>query len=268
MSEERDDYMRRQEQDHDLLRMRSYKQPALAAQPAPDDLVARLREAGAPHDRMLYAEAAAAIVELRERVAELERGMKIQAAAALNGMNAAKRISVGQLAEAKKLQAESSPDALESERAANALLTERAERAEADNAKLRERVALADRAYGRAFARAREAGAEVARLTQELAAFKHTDKVYANHVAKIEADNAKLRERVAELEMVLTQAEHFARDASINQQRAEADNAKLRACVAAADGMRPYADNGHVTPQQEIDVAAYDAARAALGDKP
>jgi chromosome segregation ATPase len=196
MSEERDDYMRRQEQDHDLLRMRSYKQPALAAQPAPDDLVARLREAGAPHDRMLYAEAAAAIVELRER------------------------------------------------------------------------VALADRAYGRAFARAREAGAEVARLTQELAAFKHTDKVYANHVAKIEADNAKLRERVAELEMVLTQAEHFARDASINQQRAEADNAKLRACVAAADGMRPYADNGHVTPQQEIDVAAYDAARAALGDKP
>ncbi|WP_286903148.1 hypothetical protein [Vreelandella sedimenti] len=48
-----------------------------------------------------------------------------QAKAAIRGMDASKVVGSSNLEQAKRLHAESSPDALESERAANALLTER-----------------------------------------------------------------------------------------------------------------------------------------------
>ena len=48
-----------------------------------------------------------------------------QAKAAIRGMDASKVVGSSNLEQAKRLHAESSPEALESERAANALLTER-----------------------------------------------------------------------------------------------------------------------------------------------
>jgi hypothetical protein len=68
--------------------------------------------------------------ELIARCEELERSLKIVQLAAKTGMHAAKAISTAQLEQAAKLHAESSPDALDSERAANAILTERIERLE------------------------------------------------------------------------------------------------------------------------------------------
>lgn len=56
---------------------------------------------------------------------EVDTTLKRQASAAITGMNAAKAISSGQLREAHRLRAESSPEMLESERQANAILTER-----------------------------------------------------------------------------------------------------------------------------------------------
>lgn len=58
-------------------------------------------------------------------VSEVETVQRQQANAALSGMDAAKRISSGQLQQAHRLRAESSPEALESERQANAILTDR-----------------------------------------------------------------------------------------------------------------------------------------------
>jgi hypothetical protein len=68
--------------------------------------------------------------------ADHEAIVKRQAAAARMGMDAATRISSGQLEQAHRLLAESSPDALESERQANAVLTEETERLRAENARL------------------------------------------------------------------------------------------------------------------------------------
>ena len=66
---------------------------------------------------------------------EVDEVLKRQAAAARSGMDAAKAISSRQLELAQKARAESSPDALESERQANALLT-------AENERLREDLEL------------------------------------------------------------------------------------------------------------------------------
>ncbi|WP_027855596.1 hypothetical protein [Marinobacterium litorale] len=70
-------------------------------------------------------------VTIDQQAAEIERlnaALKKQAAAAKTGMDAAKRASNLQLEEAKRLRAESSPEALESERAANDQLTAEIER--------------------------------------------------------------------------------------------------------------------------------------------
>jgi hypothetical protein len=56
---------------------------------------------------------------------EVDEALKRQAAAAIAGMNAATAISAGQVQQAHRLRAESSPEALESERQANAILTAR-----------------------------------------------------------------------------------------------------------------------------------------------
>lgn len=63
--------------------------------------------------------------EARQRIAELEYLLARQAKAAIRGMDASKAVASSNLEQAKRLHAESNPDALESERAANALLTER-----------------------------------------------------------------------------------------------------------------------------------------------
>lgn len=58
-------------------------------------------------------------------VTDVDAVLKRQAAAAIAGMNAATAISAGQVQQAHRLRAESSPEALESERQANSILTER-----------------------------------------------------------------------------------------------------------------------------------------------
>jgi hypothetical protein len=65
---------------------------------------------------------------LLDRVEALEAQLKAQARAALAGMDAATRASSIRLELAEKARAESSPEALASERAANAILTEENER--------------------------------------------------------------------------------------------------------------------------------------------
>lgn len=62
--------------------------------------------------------------ELQERVARLNNALTRQANAATLGMDAAQAVASSNLEQAKRLHAESSPEALESEREANARLTE------------------------------------------------------------------------------------------------------------------------------------------------
>ena len=77
--------------------------------------------------------------------AELERTLRRTQSAALAGMNAAKAISSEQLVLAQKLHAESSPESLNSERAANAILTERVEELEAEVLAMRQQLASSNR---------------------------------------------------------------------------------------------------------------------------
>ena len=63
---------------------------------------------------------------------EVDAVLKRQAAAAISGMNAATAISRDQVQHAHRLRAESSPEALESERQANAILTDRIAELEKD----------------------------------------------------------------------------------------------------------------------------------------
>lgn len=76
---------------------------------------------------------------------EVDEVLKRQAAAAISGMNAATAISAGQVRQAHRLRAESSPEALESERQANAILTARI--AELEN-ELRDLNKLYEKAIG------------------------------------------------------------------------------------------------------------------------
>jgi len=64
------------------------------------------------------------VLDLIAEVQKMERAIKLQANAARTGMDSAKRASGIQLQLAEQARAESSPDALASERAANAMLTE------------------------------------------------------------------------------------------------------------------------------------------------
>lgn len=95
-------------------------------------------------DAMMYRDKLEA-AELR--IAELEQSLKRQAKAAISGMDAAKAVASSNLEHATRLRAESSPETLESERAANALLTERvAELEEREQALAAQFVALQDAA--------------------------------------------------------------------------------------------------------------------------
>jgi len=79
-----------------------------------------------PELAVMHAEARDAKARIAELEAELERVKR----AAINGMNAATAHGHGLVEQAARLRAESNPDALESERAMNAALTEQLERAE------------------------------------------------------------------------------------------------------------------------------------------
>jgi cell division protein FtsB len=71
------------------------------------------------------------------KIESLKQAIKRQSSAAISGMDAAKAISSAQLERARRLRAESSPDALESERAMNDTLTRENNDLRAENAELR-----------------------------------------------------------------------------------------------------------------------------------
>lgn len=71
------------------------------------------------------------MVEQRDgRIEELEQSLKRQASAAKMGMDAAKKSGAAMYEHGRKMLKESNPEALESERAANAILTNRIEELE------------------------------------------------------------------------------------------------------------------------------------------
>lgn len=80
---------------------------------------------------------------------EVDEVLKRQAAAAISGMNAATAISSGQLQQAHRLRAESNPEALESERRANAILTERVAELEMQLAEAKGHIETLDRSNNR-----------------------------------------------------------------------------------------------------------------------
>ena len=81
--------------------------------------------------------------------AEVDEVLKRQAAAAISGMNAATAISSGQVQQAHRLRAESNPEALESERRANAILTERVAELEMQLAEAKGHIETLDRSNNR-----------------------------------------------------------------------------------------------------------------------
>ena len=86
------------------------------------------------------------VAEKNARIEKLEAAIKLQANAARNGMNAATEISRHQVETARRLRAESSPEALESERQANAILTSERDRLQAENVRLKGEVDSTNRA--------------------------------------------------------------------------------------------------------------------------
>lgn len=75
---------------------------------------------------------------LQAQIRTLETQLKDTKRAALAGMDAAKSVSAIQLQEAQRARAESSPEALAAERAANAILTDENEQLRADAERYRE----------------------------------------------------------------------------------------------------------------------------------
>lgn len=82
-----------------------------------------------------------ALIVLKKRVSELEGAIERQAKAAISGMDAAKAVASSNLEQTKRLHAEINPEALESEREANAKLTERVAELEAHVADLTAAIA-------------------------------------------------------------------------------------------------------------------------------
>ncbi len=73
-------------------------------------------------------EMVAAIEELHAKIEILQETLQLTRESAITGMNAAHTIASHDLATAKRLHAESRPEAVESERSANAILTAENER--------------------------------------------------------------------------------------------------------------------------------------------
>lgn len=80
--------------------------------------------------------------ELQERVARLNKALTRQANTATLGIDAAKKVAGSNLEQAKRLHAECSPQALESEREANAVLTEQIAKLEAHIASLKDDIEI------------------------------------------------------------------------------------------------------------------------------
>lgn len=99
------------------------------------DEAARALEISGKANRMVIEEAMSQAQRIKELERELEKMREViarQAKAAKIGMDAAKSSAQATLTAAQKAQAESSPEALASERAANAALTEEVERLRAE----------------------------------------------------------------------------------------------------------------------------------------
>ena len=107
-----------------------------------EDIIDRLRDLHAldHYDVLAAKEAAAEITRLRAENEELRETIKRQSSAARMGMDAAKKVSSEQLEQAARLRAESSPDALESERDMNAILSDEIERLRAEVEKMKEKL--------------------------------------------------------------------------------------------------------------------------------
>ncbi len=104
---------------------------------------------------------------------EVDQVLKRQVAAALSGMNAATAISSGQLQQAARLRGESAPEALESQRAVNAILT-----AENERLGTEVRQAIADYMRSEGCSCCRDSGAHekhTARLAELLDVPKYED---------------------------------------------------------------------------------------------
>lgn len=106
-----------------------------------DELPRRLRGMAAaanlnPIQAQWCRDAAQSLEQQSAEIERLNRAIKLQANAFKSGMDAATEISSHQLQRAARLRSESRPEALESERAMNAQLTEDCDRLSALNAKL------------------------------------------------------------------------------------------------------------------------------------
>lgn len=109
-----------------------------------DLLLINLRTIGTHHcDGEVGKEAADEIERLRAELAALRAELQKVRSAAISGMDAATQHGRGLVQQAAKLRAESNPDALESERAANAILTEQLQKAEAERDALRAAIETA-----------------------------------------------------------------------------------------------------------------------------
>lgn len=153
------------------------------------------------------------IEDLRRQVKSLESAIAKQAKAAISGMDAAKAHAGSMLAAAEKARAESSPDALASERAANAALTEEVEQLQAENKELAAFVIACGGFWGNskskllgseslhaviecAFSEAAEAEklqAENAKLKSERDTFRHGHRVASDNYVRLERELEEAR---------------------------------------------------------------------------
>jgi hypothetical protein len=109
--------------------------------------------------------------ELNRVIEGLRRDLKVVQGAAITGMNAAKEISGQQLETARRLRAESNPDALESERAMNATLTAEIAKLEDDLAGVR----LINKLQAEALAEERDTNRKLVALYNGLCKGSDTD---------------------------------------------------------------------------------------------
>lgn len=108
------------------------------------------------------------VAGLQTRLAECERNLVQTKQAAPRGMDAAKAVSSGQLAEAARLRAESSPEALESEREANAVLTRENDELRAEVARLKDALEKLSEELGDVEGERDKAEAELAALREAI----------------------------------------------------------------------------------------------------
>lgn len=152
------------------------------------------------------------VLELIATIQRLESAIAKQAKAAISAVAAAKANAGSMLAEAEKARAESSPDVLASERAANTALTEEVERLQAENAKLKselenEKIESATFRHGH-----RIASDNCVRLAGELETAKYDAETWkeSHSIAKASVERLKREQEESRKERPQTPAEQFA----------------------------------------------------------